>query len=41
MPGVPTSKRYFDSENEELYDGIDEVASEFFTKKRLHSFLGL
>lgn len=33
MPGVPTSKRYFPAENEELYPGLDESASDFFTKK--------
>lgn len=33
MPGVPTSKRYFDAENENLYENIDETASNFFTKR--------
>lgn len=33
MPGVPTSKRYFQAENEELYPGVDETASDFFTKR--------
>lgn len=33
MPGVPTSKRYVNSVNESLYDGIDEMASEFFEKR--------
>lgn len=33
MPGVPTSRRYFDAENEELYPGLDETASDFFTKR--------
>ncbi|MCM1120481.1 MAG: GNAT family N-acetyltransferase [bacterium] len=33
MPGVPTSKRYFPAENEELYPGLDETASDFFTKR--------
>ncbi len=33
MPGVPTSKRYFDAENENLYADIDETASNFFTKR--------
>ncbi len=33
MPGVPTAKCYFEAENEELYDDIDETASEFFTKR--------
>ncbi len=33
MPGVPTVKRYFDSENEELYQGLDETASDFFSKR--------
>lgn len=32
-PGVPTSKRYFPAENEELSPGIDETASNFFTKR--------
>ncbi len=30
MPGVPTSRRYFDAENEELYQELDENASVFF-----------
>lgn len=33
MPGVPTSKRYYDAVNEKLYDDMDEVASIFFTKR--------
>lgn len=33
MPGVPTSKRYVDAENEELYPGLDETASDFFAKR--------
>lgn len=33
MPGVPTSKRYFPAENEELYPDLDETASDFFTKR--------
>lgn len=33
MPGVPTNKRYFDAESEDLYSGIDETASNFFTKR--------
>lgn len=33
MPGVPTSKRYFEAENENLYSDIDETASNFFTKR--------
>lgn len=32
-PGVPTSRRYFEAENEELYPGLDEKASVFFTKR--------
>lgn len=32
-PGVPTSKRWFDSENEALTPGLDETASDFFTKR--------
>ena len=33
MPGVPTARRYFASENEKLHPDIDETASDFFTKK--------
>ncbi len=33
MPGVPTSKRYFCAENENLYSDINEVASTFFEKR--------
>lgn len=33
MPGVPTSKRYFSAENENLYQGLDETASDFFTNR--------
>lgn len=33
MPGVPTSKRYFPSVNEQLYEGVDEHASDFFEKR--------
>ncbi len=33
MPGVPTSKRYYESVNERLYEGLDEHASNFFEKK--------
>lgn len=33
MPGVPTRKRYFASENENLYPDIDEAASEFFARR--------
>lgn len=33
MPGVPTSKKYFKSQNEKLYPNIDEKASNFFTKR--------
>lgn len=29
-PGVPTSKRYAPAENERLWDGLDETASDFF-----------
>ncbi|MDE7299035.1 MAG: GNAT family N-acetyltransferase [Lachnospiraceae bacterium] len=32
-PGVPTAKRYFEAENEKLYPGLDETASDFFTKR--------
>ncbi len=33
MPGVPTSKKYVDSVNERLYEGLDETASNFFKKR--------
>lgn len=33
MPGVPTSKRYFPSVNEDLYSNIDATANDFFTKR--------
>ncbi len=33
MPGVPTSKRYFPSVNEQLYEGVDEHASDFFENR--------
>ncbi len=32
-PGVPTSKRYFPAENEDLYPGLDEMASDFFVHR--------
>lgn len=32
-PGVPTAKRYFDAENEALYPGLNESASDFFTRR--------
>ncbi|MDE7324757.1 MAG: GNAT family N-acetyltransferase [Lachnospiraceae bacterium] len=32
-PGVPTSKCYFPAENEKLYPGLDETASDFFTHR--------
>lgn len=32
-PGVPTAKRYYAAENEKLYPGLDEAASDFFTKR--------
>lgn len=32
-PGVPTSKRYFPAENEELYPELDEAASDFFVHR--------
>lgn len=32
-PGIPTSRRYCDAENEALYPGLDENASDFFTKR--------
>lgn len=39
MPGVPTSRRYFDAENEELYQELDENASIFFQKRGyIHSW---
>ncbi len=33
MPGVPTSKRYVDAENECLHNALDESASDFFEKR--------
>lgn len=33
MPGVPTGKRYFDSQNEDLYHGINDEASTFFAQR--------
>ena len=33
VPGVPTSKRYYDAVNEALYPGLDESASRFFEKR--------
>ena len=33
VPGVPTSKKYTDSVNEELYEGLDDSASIFFEKR--------
>lgn len=33
MPGIPTSKGYFKSENENLYSNINETACCFFTKR--------
>lgn len=33
MPGVPTSRRYFDAVNEALDPSLDESASDFFTKR--------
>lgn len=33
MPGIPTSKHYFDSEHENLYPEIDNSAESFFMKK--------
>lgn len=39
MPGVPTSKRYYEAVNERLYDGADETASNFFeTRGYVHSW---
>lgn len=32
-PGIPTSKRYYDAENEKLYSGLGEEASDFFEKR--------
>lgn len=41
MPGVPTCKRYVDAENERLYEGINEIASDFFDKRGyVHSWEG-
>lgn len=33
MPGVPTAKRYFGAVNEDLYQGLDTAASDFFEKR--------
>lgn len=33
MPGVPTSRRYVQAENEELYENIGETAGNFFEKR--------
>lgn len=33
MPGVPTSRRYFQAENERLYENLDESAVLFFEKR--------
>lgn len=33
MPGVPTSKRYTESVNEDLYDAVDDHASRFFENR--------
>ena len=33
MPGVPTNKKYFKTENENLYANIDDSAAAFFTKR--------
>lgn len=33
MPGVPTSKRYFDSVNENLSKEVNNIASDFFEKR--------
>lgn len=33
MPGVPTSKRYYESVNESLYHSVDNIAGDFFTKR--------
>lgn len=33
MPGVPTAKRYFDAENEELFEGVEKTASDFFESR--------
>jgi len=39
MPGVPTSKRYYDSVNECLAKEVDETASNFFEKRGyIHSW---
>ena len=36
MPGVPTSKHYYPSVNEELSEGVEDCASEFFTNRGYH-----
>lgn len=33
MPGVPTAKRYCGAENEELCQGVNEAADNFFTRR--------
>lgn len=41
MPGVPTNKRFVDSVNERLYEGIDDTAAAFFEKRGYsHSWEG-
>lgn len=38
-PGIPTSKKYYDSENEKLYSGLNTNASDFFEKRGyIHSW---
>ena len=38
-PSVPTSKRYYDSENEKLYSGLNNNSSDFFEKRGyIHSW---
>ena len=32
-PGIPTSKKYYDAENENLYSGLDKKSSDFFEKR--------
>lgn len=36
MPGVPTSKRYFEAEHENLYPFLNSEASTFFEKRHYH-----
>ena len=36
MPGVPTTKRFYESESENLYRNIDDKASTFFARRGYH-----